>query len=170
MRSNDLGASLPYGSLPLFLEMMHDRAQAKWATKKLETATRQVLHDVQLMNKFPSTSCRWTASDEEEDKTALVDLLDALRELFRELQQYLADRAEAVQLQHGGVQPHDSINDLMQKIASVVDKTALMTLEEQVFSIHGAQNANVLVRAAEYAAEGVRLIDAALGGKQSGSK
>lgn len=54
----------------------------------------------------------------------------------------------------------------MQKIASVEDKTALMTLEHQVFSIHSEQKANMLVRAADYAAEGMRLIDAALGAKQ----
>lgn len=71
--------------------------------------------------------------------------------------------------QHGGVQRHDSADDLMQKIGSVVDKTALITLEEQVFAIYGEQKATVLQRGAEYAGEAVELIDAALGGKQLGT-
>lgn len=167
MRTNDLGASLPYGSIALFLELVHDRAQAGWEIETLTQVVRQILHDIELCNKYHATSCQWTASDEEEDTaSALVGLISVLRELLRELQEYLSAGAKAVQEQHGGVQRHRSIDQLMQEIGAVVDKTALMTLEEQVFAIHAEQKATVLVRGAEYAGKGIKLIDAALGGEQ----
>lgn len=169
MRKNDLGAALPYGSLALFLELAHDRAKPGWSASTLTQAVRQILHDVELANKFPATSCHWTVSNEEEEKVAaLVGFVSALRALFRELQEYLHKGAQAMQEQHGGVQNHKSIDDLMEKIGAVVDKTALLTLEEQVFAIQGGQGATVLVHGAEIAGKGVKMIDAALGGDQVG--
>lgn len=41
--------------------------------------------------------------------------------------------------QHGGIQDHSSLEDLMTKIGNCVDKTALMALREQFFATHAKQ-------------------------------
>ncbi|KAJ8105692.1 hypothetical protein OPT61_g10027 [Boeremia exigua] len=60
------------------------------------------------------------------------------------------------QEQHGGVQQHESIDKLVQKIGDVVDKTALMALEEEVFAMIAARRGILVVRVwVSYAAWGI---------------
>lgn len=75
-------------------------------------------------------------------------------------------RATELREQHGGVQRHHSIEDLMVKIGNRVDKTALMDLAEQVFAIHAEQLATRDGEGADYIGELVQCIDVALGSGQ----
>lgn len=161
----EMGDDLPYQSLALFLEWAHDRASAGWEMDRLEQVVRQILHDIKIVNKtrcIPSVS---TVS-EEPDEQDLVPFITSLRQALCEVKDFLLAQAKELREQHGGVQKHLSIEDLMVKIGNCVDKTALMALEEQVFAIHAEQLATGNGRGADYVDELVRFIDAALGREQ----
>jgi hypothetical protein len=53
-----------------------------------------------------------------------------------EFEEYMLDQAKQIREQHGGIEKHLSIDDLMGKIENCVDRTALVALVEQVFAIH----------------------------------
>jgi hypothetical protein len=91
---------------------------------------------IKIVNKtryIPSVS---TVSEELDKPQDLVPLISSLRQALCEIKDFLSAQATELQEQHGGVQGHLSIEDLMVKIGNCVDKIALMALEEQVFAIH----------------------------------
>jgi hypothetical protein len=59
-----------------------------------------------------------------------------LRQTLCDFEEYMLDQAKQIREQHGGIEKHLSIDDLMGKIENCVDRTALVALVEQVFAIH----------------------------------
>ncbi|KAF2799650.1 hypothetical protein K505DRAFT_230468 [Melanomma pulvis-pyrius CBS 109.77] len=166
IRKVDIGHDLPYQSLTLFLELAHDRSTARWEVERLELVVLKILHDIKIVNKIPFVYPVSTVSEEQDKSQALVPFITSVRQALCEIKDFLSAQATALRDQHGGVQRHLSIEDLMVKIGNCVDKTALMALEEQVFAIHAEQLATGNSQGAGYISELVGFIDAALGRKQ----
>lgn len=61
--------------------------------------------------------------------------------------------------QHGGMQMHASIEDLMTKHGNVVDKTAFKILSEQLHIIHAEQVAQMNKGAADHLGKLIKVFD-----------
>lgn len=89
-------------------------------------------------------------------------LLSGLRVTLSEIVEFFKAQANELREQHGGVQKHGTIEELMIKIGNCVDRTALKLLEEQVFAIHAEQLATANSNGVKYLEECISLIDRAL--------
>ncbi|TAQ84708.1 hypothetical protein B7494_g6969 [Chlorociboria aeruginascens] len=76
--------------------------------------------------------------------------------------EFFKAQAKELREQHGGVQNHCTIEELMIKIGNCVDKTALKLLEEQVFGIHAEQLATANSNGVKYLEECIDLIERSL--------
>lgn len=130
---------------------------------KLEQVVRQILHDMKIANKTRYIPLVSTVSEGPDECQALILFVTSLRQALCEIKDFLVAQATQLREQHGGVQKHLSIKDLMVKIGNCIDRTALMTLEEQVFAMHAEQLVTGNGSGADYIDELVRSIDTALG-------
>ncbi|EAT82057.2 hypothetical protein SNOG_10663 [Parastagonospora nodorum SN15] len=163
LRNSGKAMKLPYGSLGLFLEFGHDRAKAGWAMEILEPVVVQILHDIELFNRVHTGPSLWTPSNVTAASANLTPFVSSLRSALSEIKDFLLAQAVGLREQHGGVQQHQSLDDLMAKIGNCVDKEALMALHEQFFAIHGEQLATANSKGADYINELIDFIDMALG-------
>jgi hypothetical protein len=162
-----LGDRLPYQSLALFLEWAHDRIAADWTKDQIAEAVERILHDIGIVSKARSVSTLSTASNKDVDMKPFVA---AVRQSLCEIRDFLVRQGKEIREQHGGVQTHASIDDLMIKIGECVDKSALVALEAQVFAIHGEQIATANSRGADYIDELVCHIGGVLGQGQDSAE
>lgn len=165
LRKDDLGNQLPYQSLAPFLELAHDHASASWEPDMLEQVLRQILHDIRIFNKTPYVPLFSTVSEQTDNPQALELFVSSVRRALLEIKDFLLAQATELREQHGGIQRHISIKDLMVKIGNCVDKAALMALEEQVFAIHAEQLATGNGWGVDYIDELIQWIDVALGSR-----
>jgi hypothetical protein len=80
-----------------------------------------------------------------------------------EIQDVLNAQAAELREQHGGIQSHRSLTELVAKTGNAVDKATVMALEEQVFALHAEQLATGDCRGAQYVGKLVSVSNAALG-------
>jgi hypothetical protein len=157
-----LGGKLPYKSFVAFLRWGHDRATAGWAPKRMNDVVKAIVHDIEIANEIQEIATTRTVSKLANETADLTPLLSGLRVALNEIVEYFKAQATALREQHGGVDKHGSIEDLMIKIGNCVDKTALKALEEQVFAIHAEQLATANSNGVKYIEECIGLIDQAL--------
>jgi hypothetical protein len=131
-----LGDELPYQSLALFLGFSHNRAAPGWDTSALREVVVAILNDVKIVNKHHPFPSMQTPSEEPDESAGQVAFILVLRQTLCEIEEYMLDQAKQIREQHGGIEKHLSIDDLMGKIENCVDRTALVALVEQVFAIH----------------------------------
>lgn len=162
LRRTGLGGKLPYQSFVPFLLWGHDRAVAGWAPNNMDDVVRGILHDIDISNKIRDICESSTPSKVAEGEADLREFLSGLRVALTEIVKFFRDQTLALREQHGGITNHASIDDLMIKIGNCVDKTALKSLEEQVFAIHAEQLATANSNGVGYIEACISMIDEAL--------
>jgi hypothetical protein len=162
LRRTGLGGKLPYQSLIAFLRWGHDRTVAGWDPERVDTVVEAIIHDIGIANEVQGITTTRTVSKVANEITDFTPLLSGLRVALNEIIEYFKAQLIALREQHGGVNKHMSIEDLMTKIGNCVDKTALKALEEQVFAIHAEQLATANSNGVKYIEKCISLIDQAL--------
>jgi hypothetical protein len=123
---------------------------------------KAIIHDIGIANEVQEITTTRTVSKLANGTTDLTPLLSGLRVALNEIVEFFKAQATALREQHGGINKHASINDLMIKIGNCVDKTALKALEEQMFAIHAEQLATANSNGVGYIQNCISLIDQAL--------
>jgi len=165
MRKDGSGGDLPYQNLALFLKLSHDRAGPAWKEEilfrkdTLIQVTRQVLKTIKDVNETRYVPPVQASSRETTEREDSLPFLSALRQNLVEIKDFLEQQAVEMREQHGGIQDHSSWEDLMTKISNCVDRTALVSLQEQGFAIHAEQLATSNCHSAEFIRELVDCID-----------
>ncbi|KAF2011019.1 hypothetical protein BU24DRAFT_472148 [Aaosphaeria arxii CBS 175.79] len=162
----NLGSSLPYESLALFLQRAHKRVRVEWDAHKVQQVVEDIIDDIAQDQDVRITLTIRTAPNlpegSNEDVTALFSLLAGVRKALCGIEQFMQGRAGQLREQHGGVQKHDSMEDLTAKVGNCVDRSALKVLVEQVFAMHAEQLATTNGEGAMLIRKIVKLIDMAL--------
>ncbi|KAF4624396.1 hypothetical protein G7Y89_g13775 [Cudoniella acicularis] len=162
LRRTGLGGRLPYQSFVSFLRWGQDRAAAGWAPDKLDSVVKGIIHDIEISNEVQSITTTRTASKLMDGPTNLVPVLSGIRLCLDEIVKYFDAQAKELREQHGGINNHASIDDVMIKIGNCVDRTTLKVLMEEVFAIHAEQLATANSNGVKYVRKIMDLIDKAL--------
>jgi hypothetical protein len=140
IRQADIGADLPYQELGRFLILLHDHAAPGWSVSMLVDVVSNIIHDIKVASRLNIVEIP-TVTEEADVDSDTVPFLVAHRQFLCDIMAFFTSLATQLREQHGGIQKHSSLDDLMTKISNCVDKTALMVLEQQVFAIHAEQAA-----------------------------
>ena len=161
LRRSGIGGDLPYQNLALFLRLSHDRAPTTsgLSAREIDALVKTVVHDIQIVNELDTYRTAFEIPDNEK---SLIPLLSGLRVALGEIASFLKDQATALREQHGGINTHASIDDIMNKIGDCVDRTALKSFMEQIFAIHAEQLATGNGNGVGYLEECIALIDQGL--------
>jgi hypothetical protein len=97
---------------------------------------------------------------------ALARLVAIARNALRGMHDGLTEQAKQLRAQHGGLDAHQTIDQLMAKMQSTVDLAATERLQEQVMGIHAHQLAASSAQLGEWCGELAKHFTAALKGLQ----
>jgi hypothetical protein len=88
LRKNDLGESLPYSNLAIFLELAHDRANVNQNSHIMTDVVHGVLRDIALMNKYRPAARQILPSDENRaaDLTGMISSTLAILQVMQSYQ------------------------------------------------------------------------------------
>ncbi|KAK0125599.1 hypothetical protein ONS96_009434 [Cadophora gregata f. sp. sojae] len=159
LRRTKTGGLLQYQDFARFLDLCRVRALPGMTNDGLDALVTEVLRDLKIINRVDT--CR-TASEVFHEEKSMIQFISGLKESLEGIASLLEGQATALREQHGGIDTHISITDIMNKVGNVIDQTALKSLMEQVFAIHGEQMAMSNSVGAKALRECIGLLDQAL--------
>lgn len=160
---------LPYRSLGLFLELLHDRARGGWNEHPLPDIIEQLLRVIKMVNKYEYLPTVTAKKDIPMPPQDFRPLVVAIRTAFTEVAKYLREHATAVRDQHGAIREEGSMEEIMQNVGACVDVISLKILAEQVFAIHAEQIAGGNEKGSEMIGNILQIIDVALSNIDGGN-
>lgn len=152
--------------LRFFLECVCDQLPNPNTLQPIEDAVRFSLHLCSIHARCTYVPMAPPASKSDTHVDALARLVAVARNALRGMHDGLTEQAKQLRAQHGGLDAHQTIDQLMAKMKSTVDLAATERLQEQVMGIHAHQLAASSAQLGEWCGELAKHFTAALNGLQ----